>query len=195
MTPFVCVNLHLGKITQDIIRSKTQQVQNMVVFFVYGTLQRGYRNQELNLPERVVEKIVPAILPIDGFLVHFERGFPGLYYHADVGLPVQGKKVSIAGELVYVKEEHVDETVGKCDRLEAYYGENHPDNMYRKERVTAFHAEDQTPVECETYICLLDHAEASVRVPARDGDSVICWRTFMKSHQLQAAADDWATKS
>jgi gamma-glutamylcyclotransferase (GGCT)/AIG2-like uncharacterized protein YtfP len=160
----------------------------MSVFFVYGTLMRGFRNQQKHLPDHAVEKVVRGYLSVDGFLVHFEQGFPGLFYNSETGQDI-GSHKTIAGELVYVKDEYFDEVTRLCDGLEEYFGPNDPRNLYRKETVSALD-ENKNTVSCQTYICLLDPFKRSVRV---EGDPV-CWRTHMEANNLDAAASDWASK-
>ena len=81
---------------------------------------RGFQNQLNFLPSKYVKRVLPAVLK-DAVLVHFAAGFPGIYRKKGSG--------EVAGEVVFVKEEHADSVRKTLDRLEEYFGPQNKDNM------------------------------------------------------------------
>ena len=158
-------------------------------FFVYGTLMKGFRNQVKCLPTAVIEHIsVGCFAPERGVcLTHFPGGYPGMYYCRDEDSPA-----AVVGEIVLVKEKHVDNAVKVLDALEEYYGPEDPRNRYYRETVLVRDEATQETISCDTYFCLEDRSSGTDVQPE---EGKISWRKFMESAGLEGAGDDWATKS
>ena len=143
---------------------------------------KGFRNHQKFLPEHVFSRVVPGIMR-GVYLVHFEQGYPGMYKLSD-----DGAGQSVEGEIVYVKEEFVEEVTTQLDFLEGYV-KDETDNLYERETVTIVEKQSKDEVECETYFCLLDDSTGT-KVQGNPAS----WRAFMESNQYVDAAENWATK-
>ncbi|RYY37590.1 gamma-glutamylcyclotransferase [archaeon] len=153
-------------------------------FFVYGTLQTGYRNHANVVRGRMAVPPRPARLP-HATLVHYEAGFPGAYLVSDARC--------VCGQLLRVPEEVYAEVVADLDLLEDYHGPNAVGNMYercvRAVDVQAESGEWRTE-NAYVYISRIDLGTVA-HTPVPDGD----WRAFMSRTGFTDAADDWSAKA
>ena len=68
--------------------ARTASESELLPFFVYGTLQQGFKNHTYFLKE-FLERAEKAT--VEGFdLYHFTAGFPGIYASSEAGKVVHG---------------------------------------------------------------------------------------------------------
>lgn len=86
----------------------------MILLFVYGSLRQGMDNAPLLSRARLVARSAW----VDGFLYDTGEGYPGM-------INGQGR---VWGEVYQITQWELK----RIDRLENYYGPEHPDNLYER---------------------------------------------------------------
>jgi gamma-glutamylcyclotransferase (GGCT)/AIG2-like uncharacterized protein YtfP len=161
----------------------------LLPFFVYGTLQRGFKNfsnvirdrYERILPERTsveADSMSNVAIYIERFTVFHFDGFPGIYVSEDV-------RDRVYGELIYLPSKDYHAIVRDLDYLEEYFGPSDPRNVYEREivRVTIETSPSNDEyVSAFTYRCLLPQASGT---PVKGGN----WATWLREHALVDVAD------
>lgn len=147
-------------------------------FFVYGTLQSGFKNHS-NVVKGRHTHVQKALLR-NAHVYHFPKaGFPGCWRHDD-------EAATVTGELLVVPPEVYDAVLRDLDMLEDFYGPGHPNNMYEREQVTV-QGSDGLSHAAWVYFCRIDKAAYdAVLVPHGD------WRRHMLETGAADAGDDWA---
>jgi len=96
----------------------------LLPFFVYGTLQAGFKNH-INVVNGRIDSIFPATL-LGTDVYHFvDFGFPGAY-NSD------SPASSVIGQLLYIPVDVYLDVLRDLDLLEAYHGPGDADNMYER---------------------------------------------------------------
>ncbi len=110
-------------------------VEEMIPFFVYGTLRTGMGNH--GYFNGRLDRSVPA--KVDGEIYH-NGVIPYMFEASSV----------VRGELMYVKPDKYNITMRDLDRLEGYYGEGFSYNHYNRKLVTAI-ANDGSEIRAWAY--------------------------------------------
>lgn len=97
--------------------------------FVHGTLLAGQAHHDV-IPKNIAR--TPAVLKESAVLFNFKGQFPILVLERDYIPEIVREERHIKGELVEVDTE----TFYRINRLEGYFGPDHPQNLYNRSRVT-----------------------------------------------------------
>lgn len=108
-------------------------------FFVYGTLMSGCSNHRV-IPAESIEKIEPATISNMKLYSYRSGSFPCM---------VEGKN-KVIGEIITIKEEHLQQALKMMDRLEGYYGPDRVNFYNREQKIVSLW--DGTPVLAYTYL-------------------------------------------
>ncbi|RPK20124.1 MULTISPECIES: gamma-glutamylcyclotransferase family protein [Paenibacillus] len=130
----------------------------MVPFFVYGTLRTGMGNHRYFFGR--LENSVPA--KVEGEIYH--NGYIPYMYESNN---------TVRGELMYVKPEKYTATLLDLDRLEGFYENGYAFNHYNRKLVTAI-TNDGSEVKAWAYYANENHKSSDKRrlVRIKDGDFV-----------------------
>ena len=151
-----------------------EQLGEHLPFFVYGTLQEGFKNHA-NVVRGRHSSAEPATFA-GARLVHYAAGFPGLS---------RGGAGVVAGTLLRVAPAAYAAVLRDLDRLEAFYAPRDARNVYEREAVEAVDARGGR-VRAWVYVSLIPAGEGGAE-PVPGGD----WRAFLAARGLADAADDW----
>ena len=132
--------------------------------FVYGSFMEGFFNYEKTLKGRVISNTLGKV---KGILYHQKlKGYPAI-------IPGDGW---VSGE--FLELENFDEQIKECDRIENYFGPNHPDNEYDR-RVSKIKFADENTSSTWAWIYwyarndLKSDKNPVIYIPSGD------WRDFM----------------
>lgn len=108
-------------------------------FFVYGSLRNGFYNAEKYMTGQVESRARAQLANMD------------LYHLDDEGYPaiVTGDG-QVIGELVWLKD--YENNLSRIDGLEEYFGEDHPDNLYHRLRLTVHNNDTEEDVDAFVYV-------------------------------------------
>ena len=152
-------------------------------FFVYGTLQTGYKNHA-NVINGRLDRFAAAF--VRGFtLYHFPAGFPGMYRAFSPTSEV------VYGQLLYLPPADFATLLTELDKLEEYYGEGSPRNEYLREVVECTTLEGGSAVRAYAYTCAMPLSKLPGAEHVEGGN----WRAYMEKMGKVDAADDWKAKS
>lgn len=147
-------------------------------FFVYGTLQTGFKNHA-NVVKGRYSHVQNAQLHF-ARVYHFPKaGFPGCWRCDD-------EASTVLGQLLTVPTDVYTAVLEDLDMLEDFFGPGHPNNMYEREQVVVQGA-DGLEHAAWVYFCRIEQAAyEAVLVPHGD------WRKYMRETGATDAGDDWA---
>ena len=113
----------------------------LINFFVYGSLMTGLHNHRVINP-KFIESIEHATIENVELYSYIGGGFPCL---------LEGNS-KVVGEIITIKEDHLNEALKAMDRLEGY-NENGPkrNNLYNREVKTVM-SEDGSLVDAYVYM-------------------------------------------
>jgi len=99
-------------------KKKDNVIEDPKKFFVYGSLMEGLFNYKKVLKGKVISRNIGRV--------------QGLLYHQDIkGYPaIVNSDGWVVGELLEFKKFY--KVIIKCDKIEKYYGINHPNNEYER---------------------------------------------------------------
>ena len=166
-------------------------------FYVYGTLRPGFgfANYEQTLRDTTTDGGVATLT--DASLWHLS-GFPGVYLRGNTVALRSASAArfdftgSVIGSLLYVRAEGDDEyrdVLARADRLENFFGEDHPNNMYRRIAVDTVLASSGEVIKAWLYEALIDPHPIHTARPVPDGD----WPAFVQAQQIRVAGEEWST--
>lgn len=159
-------------------------------FFVYGTLQRGFKNNKSIVRGR--ESMAQRAKLPNAIVYHFrDVGCPGVFK--------SGPSDAVYGELLSFDSNVYHEVLNNLDILEEYYGPEDPRNQYERVATTvavtrrsegAFSDSEDEEIEyVEAYVYFSLHVPSALGgVLVTSGD----WRQHLLETGEEDTGDDWA---